>query len=139
MPRGVPNKKNADPFVDRMDTFANDLMDKAKDVEVGLQARTDVFKAICGYLAVKHRITDTDGAGESLVDLRRKLNAPQAPPRSGKARVPTPAIGGDPFTAAWNRRGIHYPDGQGGAALDAIKRKLPGADAGDDADAGDGD
>lgn len=138
---GRPPKKppgKADPLIDRMDKLSNALMDKAEIVDVTLQAALDVHKQVASWLAIKNRLTDLDETPGGLDELRRRLRSAETPPRRGAAREP--GKGGDHFNAArhaLHSRGIRYPDGEGGAALDAIKRRIPGSDPGDADGAGD--
>jgi len=137
LPKKLKQSRRDNEFLGKMDDFANELMDKARVDDVSLQTRLDTFKELARWVAVKNRLSDLgDAGGESLDELRRRLRASQAPPRSGAARAAN--RGGDPFTSSYGRYGRYYPDGEGGAALDAIKRKLPGADDGDDAGPGAG-
>jgi len=127
-----------DEFVADMDNFAKELMSLAKGVnegvQVSLQMRLEVFRQLASWVAIKNRLSD-DPDGGALDELRNRLRSTKGPPGGGAARNPHP--GGNPFNSAWNRFGKHYPDGNGGSALDAIKRALPRPDAGDDVDAGD--
>lgn len=118
----------SDDFVDKMDQFANELMDKARSSDVSLQSGLDTFKELARWVGIKNRLGDLDGTGESLDEFRAKLRSSEAPPRSGAPRG-----------ANWAKRNStpHIVGGQGGSALDAIRRKLPSANAGDDAGAGD--
>lgn len=128
-----------DSFVQEMDEFAKELMGLAKGATkldegaVSLQTRLDVFRQLAAWVAIKNRLNEADDGG-ALDELKRRITG-TGPPSAGKAR-------GDlkfkPHAAAWAQHGSKYPDGNGGSALDAIKRALPRPDAGDDDGAGDG-
>lgn len=138
-----------DPIVAEMDKFAKELMDEARSVNVKvegdaaaddrqpvtLQTRLDVFRQLAQWVGIKNRLNEADPDGGSLDDLKRRVRA-KSPPYRGTARIPGP--GGNQFASSAVKNARRYPDGDGGSALDAIKRQLPPTDAGDDDGAGDG-
>lgn len=146
MPKAAKTAKTAaaDPLVAEMDQFAKELLNLARCANnsgeppgepVSLQQKTDVFRQVGGWVAIKNRVLDTDPNGGALDDLRSRLRGTPGPPREGAARGR--ARGGDRFAASWANNGAHYPDGNGGPALEAVKRALPSSNASDDADASD--
>ncbi len=130
-----------DTFIVEMDSFAKDLLDLAKGVnvisedQVPLLTRLDVFRQLAQWVSIKNRLSEADPEGDVLDGLRNKLR--KGPPGGGTTRGKT-ARGGNQFGASWAAHGSKYPDGDGGSALEAIKRALPRPDAGDDGGAGDG-
>lgn len=132
-------KAPPDTMIGDMDNFAKELMSLAKGTTkvaedgVALQTQLDVFRQLAAWVAIKHRIQDSDGTGEDLDDLKRRLGSAPSTPRAGKARGPVVsglrngATPGDPFVASNSR--FNRPDGHGGSALDAIRRALPSANA----------
>jgi hypothetical protein len=129
-------KKPTDELVVQMDELAKELMTLARKPakegeEPSLQSQLDVFKGIAGWVAIKNRIAAPEG--DDLDDLKQRL---KSAPRGGAARNPT-GRGRNSFEASAAALAGRFSPGNGGPALEAVKRALPRANAGDDDGAGD--
>lgn len=119
----VSNK--SDPLVTRLDGFANSLLDKAQGEGVDFRDTLDAFKEAVRWVGVKKGMSD-GGGGESIHEFKARIHSEdseadrRAPRRFGPRRV------------------ITTPPNSGGAALDAIKGRLPDANPGHDAGGGNG-
>jgi len=134
--RGKGRGNWRDQVVAKMDEHAIRLLDGMNDVTVGSSpsdapvlshtAQLDTFKAVGTWVGIKNRLQDAANEPGDLNELRQQLRRREAASRSRKT------IG-----RAFAQRAT-LPDGDGGSALDAIKRRIPDANAGDDDGAGNG-
>lgn len=120
-----------DPLVERMDAFAGELLTAAqvvpKEGEQGVDFRDklDTFREVARWVSVKKGMSDA-GGGESIHEFKARIHA-----EDGEADRRAPRRFGP-------RRVISTPPNSGGAALDAIKGRLPDANPRHDAGGGNG-
>ena len=126
MPAKPKPPPKGDPLVERLDTFANVLLDKASGDGIDFRDQLDAFKEAARWIAVKKGLGD-GGSGESLAEFKQRIHAEASEADRRTAR----SIRGP-------RVAIREPPRSGGHALDAIKGRLPDANPRNDAGGGNG-
>ena len=114
-----------DPLVERLDTFANVLLDKASGDGIDFRDQLDAFKEAARWIAVKKGLGD-GGGGESIHEFKARIHAEDSEADRRASRRFGP------------RRVVSTPPNSGGRALDAIKGRLPDANPRNDAGGGNG-
>ena len=111
-----PNATRAAQIVHKQEALALCLLERAAGKKINIDVQMDVFDRIAKWVAIKNKLENDDGGG--IADYKRALagEADKRPPRR-----------------SWSRKG----QPSGGARLDEIKSRIPGADdGGDDGDSG---
>jgi hypothetical protein len=123
----MKDQKKKDELVKSVDAFANELRELARKDDIILQVRLEVFRELARWVAVKNKLSETEESGDGLSELRQRINRP-------------PQKGAPSERASQRRESFsRFPENpaRGGSALEAIKRALPRANGGDDANDGD--
>jgi len=112
---GRKPKAEGEKLIGRMDGLAGELLSRVEAAE-GLDDQLAVFEQVRCWVEVRHRLSDADDHRGALLKLKSRVKRPthltNQHQRSASA-------------ARWGKQDPALQAGNGGAALDALKAKLP--------------
>lgn len=124
-----PNTKAANTdLIKRMDDLATNMLDAVQAPDTAHFDKLDTFEKVGKWIAIRNRLEGDDG-GTGIDAYKSRLRTPPRPPDSAALRATGPR-----GTDSWSHaRAKHIerlasPD-NGGPELDALKSRLPTANA----------
>ena len=103
-------------IVHKVEALALSMLNRASGDKVAVDVQLDIFDKISRWIAIKNKLENDDGGG--IADYKRALFGED---KDNKPKKPA-------SRRSWSRK----DPATGGARLDAIKSRLPAADAGGD-------
>jgi hypothetical protein len=115
---GGKAKSESEKLIEGMDDLAAKLLGRVEGIE-GLDGQLAVFEQVRCWIAVRHHVGDAEDHRGALQKLKSRVQGNRPAHLTNTHQRSASA-------ARWGKEDPALQAGNGGAALDALKAKLPG-------------